>query len=976
MFILQLIPLQSYADIIIAKNGKALAEIVTGKKPTKIVSFAAKELKTYLDRVSGASFNIVEEKKASPSIILGDCAYSRAKGLDVKKLKRDGFYRTTKGKDIYILGRDNPVKGNFKTQPKRTFVWYVERATLFGVYDFLEKECGIRWFMPGKMGEVVPKMNIISISSHDIKDEPKNIDRGFSQAHVFHYYKKNGAYPDIKDLCKDENEIWLWLLRIRYQTEDLVSGCHSSHYMEFDKRFGTDHPEYFALMPNDTRSIKTGRGYYLCYSEKGLSDTFIKDARAYLTGKSAQSRGIKSWKHIAYKNQYMIDPNDAYPGCNCKKCLSILKKYKSIDYSEVMFQAITKVAQGVKDIKDTYITTLVYGSKMFPPKSVKLPENVMIRLCIAGPNAVYRPLANNAQIDLLKEWRARIKGNIVLYTYTIASYKKHLLGVPEIFPHAMSKFLKQVEPYTEGMYMCSGAVVEIYRLLNHYMMMKLLWDPNQDIDKLLDDYFAKLYGPSSKEIKQIYRILEDNWEKIMTFYPENKNMNNLWRANAYGVASTSDVWEKIYTEAEMNRIKKLLDVASKKAKHNTLVKKRIAFFEKWAYGTLLKYRKIYISTFGSMQQKKVSCYYIPKDSLNKPNDSLNKSELEKIEWQNLVSVSKKHKSNVEGKFKTWWNKTDFYLLAELEEPLLTLSATSLARKNDDSEIWKDNSIELMLNVPDEDNSTFHILINDRGVYSDLVHKLERPIWQWSSSLDVKVCRNKKMWSVLLRIPFSTMAMKYPSEYESLKFNVVRHRSIKNKKSEFYGWSPQAKPGSWTDPLYFGKIIFTKKVPVKKRENELIINGSFEKGLKNWSLWGKKYGAKAEIIDNDVKNGRKALKVIKLKIPHGGPVQTINVPIKNNAEYKLSLWIKLNTSSQVSFYLKYLLPNGKKERIKLASSMVLAGTWTHVENNSRIRLQNSVSETSKGTVLYMVLTKNSSGKYPNIVIDDISLKIKE
>ena len=37
----------------LARDGVALAPIVVGAKPTRVVDLAAKELKTYLDRITG-----------------------------------------------------------------------------------------------------------------------------------------------------------------------------------------------------------------------------------------------------------------------------------------------------------------------------------------------------------------------------------------------------------------------------------------------------------------------------------------------------------------------------------------------------------------------------------------------------------------------------------------------------------------------------------------------------------------------------------------------------------------------------------------------------------------------------------------------------------------------------------------------------------------------------------------------------------
>ena len=92
------------------------------------------------------------------------------------------------------------------------------------------------------------------------------------------------------------------------------------------------------------------------------------------------------------------------------------------DFTEVMYPVIARVAGAVKDLEEKYIITLAYPPMQFPPRSVVFPENVRIRLAIAGANAVMRPLANDAQMRLLEEWSTCMKGDLVLWTYPTVAW--------------------------------------------------------------------------------------------------------------------------------------------------------------------------------------------------------------------------------------------------------------------------------------------------------------------------------------------------------------------------------------------------------------------------------------------------------------------------------------------------------------------------------------------------------------------------
>ena len=65
--------LDSSKMIKLAENGESCAEIVIGAKPCPVAAFAAKELKTFLDQVTGGDFKIVNQRSGNaPAIFLGD----------------------------------------------------------------------------------------------------------------------------------------------------------------------------------------------------------------------------------------------------------------------------------------------------------------------------------------------------------------------------------------------------------------------------------------------------------------------------------------------------------------------------------------------------------------------------------------------------------------------------------------------------------------------------------------------------------------------------------------------------------------------------------------------------------------------------------------------------------------------------------------------------------------------------------------
>ena len=171
-------------DLVVAREGKALARIVVPPDPPGAVRFAAKELQHYLSRVSGAKFERTGQVPEKPPLIfVGNCEQAQQPGLDVSRLDRDGFYRAVIGGDLYLLGRDDPDRRWTRGGWGETAMQ--EHGTVTAVYDLLEDVCGVRWFMPGKFGELVPKRDTIAVPGGVIKEAPAFVERRIGRPVVF-----------------------------------------------------------------------------------------------------------------------------------------------------------------------------------------------------------------------------------------------------------------------------------------------------------------------------------------------------------------------------------------------------------------------------------------------------------------------------------------------------------------------------------------------------------------------------------------------------------------------------------------------------------------------------------------------------------------------------------------------------------------------------------------------------------------------
>ncbi len=153
------------ADLVIVQDGQPKATIVIAKEAPDPVrqklQTAADELQTYLQKISGAKLPIVDDAQnpAGALILVGRSRLTDALGIAIPAgltpaRREEGFVIACRGDRLLLAGNnDGPYHG-----------------TEYAVYDFL-RSLGVRWFMPGEFGEVVPQQKTIRVPEQQVGPE-------------------------------------------------------------------------------------------------------------------------------------------------------------------------------------------------------------------------------------------------------------------------------------------------------------------------------------------------------------------------------------------------------------------------------------------------------------------------------------------------------------------------------------------------------------------------------------------------------------------------------------------------------------------------------------------------------------------------------------------------------------------------------------------------------------------------------------
>jgi hypothetical protein len=529
------VPAFAAGSLTLVEQGLPKAQIVIGEAAPEIVAFAAKELQAFVKAMSGAELPIVAQAAAgTPAIRLGPAARAALPAAELLNIRRDGYVITAAGADLCVVGIDDVgPQTDIEALLKRNIThdvsaWQFQRGTLYGVYRLLE-ELGMRWFMPGEFGQRTPNLKTLTFSG-SIRENPHFITRtvGYWSLGMGGYNKqakKITIMPGERDaigFTPVENR--MWELRMRGETFRIPLN-HNPPRTQWVERFATNHPDYFALLPDGQRA--TGRReQHLCYTHPDVLKECIADITAFGAGKDAGERGIhtvfpynRNWSaDIALDRYYSVLPNDGFRPCTCPSCRAMVPADAVLvnqQYSKLVWSFVSKCAAAVPDMN---VVCLAYGTYSIPyPGMPKLPTNVVVGFCaFSHPASLYYKDGFQRYEKLLGQWAALSHGNLAFWQHYLASNRDaDTVGMPEHTPEMYARCIRLMARYGNHAFCEQMADSILFELYNRYLLLKLFYNPQLDEQAIWQDFLDRFYGPAGPLIGEIYAdIGRRNVEKI------------------------------------------------------------------------------------------------------------------------------------------------------------------------------------------------------------------------------------------------------------------------------------------------------------------------------------------------------------------------------------------------------------------------------------------------------------------------------
>jgi hypothetical protein len=430
--------------------------------PSEVEKYSAKVLQNYIRQISGATLEIVTDVSAGKrnDIQLGKVDRMETTTIDFDKLEEDGFVIRVQNKHLIIAGGS-------------------EKGTLYGVYSFLEKHLGCRKYT--SKVSVIPRTN--SIAVRNINDEEIPV---FKFREVYYRDAFNQSFSEWHAL--DSNGF--------LGTEsDWGSWCHTIGSLVPPEKYAASNPEFYSMRNGKrTGDLFANNGSDICYTNEGALNAVCES----LAQQIANNPKPKYWS---------VSQMDNAEYCTCPKCQQAYD-----EQGATMGTILPFVNEVARRFPDKTISTLSYWYSTRPPKHIVPQKNVNIMLCnIGSPRHIPIEEGDSTFCSDLEAW-AKIHGNIILWDYVIQF--SNLLAP---FPN-----LRTLQPNLQ--YLNKNGVVAMFEQANRdvggefcelkaYLLSKLLWDPYQDINPIIDDFLTGYYGSAGIYVRQYIDLMHDALEK-------------------------------------------------------------------------------------------------------------------------------------------------------------------------------------------------------------------------------------------------------------------------------------------------------------------------------------------------------------------------------------------------------------------------------------------------------------------------------
>ena len=505
----------------------------------RCITPAVETLKRYLEEATGATVDEDDVANAAKypdrlQVLVGESALTRELGLRAAEMPREGFTVTTFAKGVAIVGHDSTLIPGFFREPLRLWKQGDRFGTLWGVYDFLERFLGCRFYYPGPDGRIVPPCRDLAIAPVRYSDRPYIANRG---GFYMRYWPEPKRSRTLGFKATDA-ELADFRRSIRW-TEGVVKAgtAHSPRPEAWIKANPELVDEFFFRDPSGHLWASTNS-----HAANFFDVTNLKNVENYVkTLKKFYASGGKDEQGFIAANGYYIPVGQ----CDTDVSLTTMAANETVKKLGLITEENLKLGRPgqfadiygrfhyylskrlKEEFPDKQMTLIGYNSYTWPPTQAKyrpLAAPAYVALAFRKMPKFYRHDATREEcVKLLKAWREWNCGVPVemLWNYNtgntcfVHAIANNFigemirgfggdLGTSCVFPE-----FQMVGNVLENKY-----VTQLFYFYCYYTGMRQLWNPDYDYHAGYDELWDLMFGEEAgAHLKALYAVLEDSFTR-------------------------------------------------------------------------------------------------------------------------------------------------------------------------------------------------------------------------------------------------------------------------------------------------------------------------------------------------------------------------------------------------------------------------------------------------------------------------------
>jgi hypothetical protein len=467
------------------------------ERPTTF-SQMLEQLVVSVGQATGTNLTVVTNAPAAaqPAIVIGACAESRASGIDASAIPAEGFVVRTAPNRVFLVGSSMGGEG-----------------VCWAIADFLERFVGVRWYWPTPYGgRSIRPLPALVIPPVHYADQPVFPYRSMYQD--WYWLQARSSDEEILPMAPGagaEGAETLWLgdfFRLMrhgnsWPYEPVQQGARIYEFMNATLR--TNAP-LFAVRDDGSSNCDT-----FCYSSPELLACYLLNLeRAWDKGGRNVFIGGITRNCVTLWPCMDLGCHSLVSACRCAPCRQMAARGGD---ALLMADFVRRLCEEVKRRWPAKKVIYVPWGILKCPEEMTFPDNLLVNsLDLGAMGLLHQPQIRREQEGLLHTWAAKT-GRPNGMWIDFAGPGDWTLG-PVQFPHLVQEFYQtNVHRLAGGEVLSYAAPCFVTAAPTCYIWNRALWNPDLDVDAILDEMCKRLFGAGAADARELLRLQCDRWEK-------------------------------------------------------------------------------------------------------------------------------------------------------------------------------------------------------------------------------------------------------------------------------------------------------------------------------------------------------------------------------------------------------------------------------------------------------------------------------